>query len=71
LPATVTITSAERTGQGARIVEQVDTFGSSAEIRVIVDRVGDLVTTLEVTPAMADPAGLERLLTARAAGLSR
>lgn len=71
LPATVTIASAERTGQGARIVEQVDTVGSSAEIRVIVDQVGDLITTLEVTPVTADPAGLERLLTTRAAGLPR
>lgn len=71
LPANVTIKSAERTRPGAVIVEQVDTVGSSAEIRVIVDQVGDLVTTLEVTPVTDDPAGLERLVTTRAADLPR
>lgn len=71
LPANVTIKSAERTKPGALIVEQVDTVGSSAEIRVIVDQVGDLITTLEVTPVTADPAGLERLLTTRATALPR
>lgn len=71
LPATVTITSAERMKAGALIVEQVDTVGSSAEIQVYVDQVGDLVTTLEATPATADPARLEQLLTARAAKLPR
>lgn len=71
LPATVTITSAERTTAGALVVEQVDTVGASAEIRVYVDQVGDLVTTLEATPATADPARLEQLLTARAAKLPR
>lgn len=71
LPANVTIKSAERTKPGAVIVEQVDTVGASAEIRVIVDQVGDLITTLEVTPVTVDPAGLERLLTGRAAALPR
>lgn len=71
LPATVTITSAERTKAGALIVEQVDTVGSSAEIQVHVDQVGDLLTTLEVTPATPDPARLEQLLTSRAAKLPR
>ncbi len=71
LSANVTIKSAERTKPGALIVEQVDTVGSSAEIRVIVDQVGDLITTLEVTPVTADPAGLERLLTTRATALPR
>ncbi len=71
LPATVTIESAERTTAGARIVEQVDTAGASAEIRVMVNQVGDLVVTLEVTPVTADPVGLERLLTTRAGELPR
>ncbi len=71
LPATVTITSAERTRAGALIVEQVDTVGASAEIRVYVDQLDDLVTTLEVTPVTPDPARLQQLLTSRAAELPR
>ncbi|MEZ5409114.1 MAG: hypothetical protein R2761_13875 [Acidimicrobiales bacterium] len=71
LPATVTVESTERTDTGAVIVERVDTVGSTADIRVIVDQVGDLVVTLEVTSVTADPAGLERLLTTRAGALPR
>ncbi len=71
LPADVTVLSVERTDAGAVITEQITSAASSVDLTVIVNQVGDVITTLEVTPATDDRVRLEPLLASRVADLPR
>lgn len=69
--AEIRILSVAATADGARITEQITSFGSSVDLTIVTTRVGDIITTLEITPVTEGPDRLEQLLTSRAAALPR